>query len=136
MITLLLVDDVPAVRRGLRMGLALEADLRVVGEAADAAEALRLAAALDPDVVLLDVELPGMDGVAACERLRAAGCRAAAIILTIHEDQATRQRACAAGAAAFIAKYEPLEVLLAAVRTVGGTGRRRRLVVTDRAVAT
>jgi DNA-binding NarL/FixJ family response regulator len=125
MITLLLVDDAPTVRRGLRMGLSLEADLRVVGEAGDAAGALRLAALLDPDVVVMDVELPGMDGVVACERLRAAGCRCAAVILSIHEDRATRERARAAGAA-FVSKHEPVEALLAAIRAEAQGGEAWR----------
>lgn len=116
MITVLLVDDLPVVRRGLRMGLALEPDLQVVGEAGDGAEALRLAAVLDPQVIILDIELPGMDGIAACTRLRAAGERAAVVMLSIHEDGADRRQALAAGAAAFVSKHEPVEALLAAIR--------------------
>jgi CheY-like chemotaxis protein len=72
MIRVLLVDDQPSIRRGLRMRLALEPDLTVVGEAGDGATAVALATALQPEVVLMDVAMPGMDGIAALQALRAA----------------------------------------------------------------
>jgi len=70
MIRVLLVDDQTAIRRGLRMRLALEDDLIVVGEAADGPAALALAPELQPDVVLLDVQMPGMDGIDTAHALR------------------------------------------------------------------
>ena len=115
-IRLLLVDCQPTVRR-LKMRLALEEDLEVVGEACDAAEAIPLARDLRPDVVLMDFEMPGMSGVAATEGLRAAASHSAVVIFTLR-DVVTRERARAAGAAAFVAKHQTEELLLAAIRGV------------------
>lgn len=116
MISLLLVDDQPAVRRGLQMRLALEPDMQVVGEAGDAQTALALAQALQPTVVLLDVELPHADGILAVQQLHAVAPQSAVVILTLHDDEATRSRARAAGVAAFVAKQEPDTTLLDAIR--------------------
>ena len=71
MIKILLVDDDPNIRRGLRMLLVIEPDFSVVGEAGDGWEALRLARELQPDVVVMDIRLPNLDGLSAAERLRA-----------------------------------------------------------------
>ena len=115
-IRLLLVDDQRAVRRGLRMRFALEEDLEVVGEAGDTASVIPLARALLPDVILMDVELPGMSGIAAIETLRTATPGSAVVVFTLYDDAATRERARAAGAAAFVAKHQTEEALLAAIR--------------------
>jgi DNA-binding NarL/FixJ family response regulator len=104
MIRLLLVDDQPAVRRGLRMRLALEADFLVAGEAADGTSALALVSELRPDVVLMDAQMPRMDGIIATVALRAAFPETAVVILSLHDDLATREQAAAAGAAAFLSK--------------------------------
>ncbi len=124
-IRLLLVDDQPAVRRGLRMRFALEPDLEVVGEAGDAVEAITLARALRPDVVLMDVELPGMDGISAIEMLRTATPRSAVVIFTLRDDAATQERARLAGAEAFVVKHRTEELLLAAVRGVAAEQQGR-----------
>ena len=116
MINVLLVDDDPAVRRGLRMRLAAEPDLNLVGEAADGLTAIALAEALRPDVALIDVELPLMDGIAVAERLRALRPRPAVIMLTLRDDADTRERACAAGVSAFVAKRGIPDELIAAIR--------------------
>jgi DNA-binding NarL/FixJ family response regulator len=116
MITLLLVDDVPAVRRGLKMRLTLEPDLEIVGEAGNGAEAITLTSVLHPDVVVMDVEMPGMDGVMATETLRSVEPRSRVITLSLHDDALTRARARSAGALAFVAKHEPVDILLAAIR--------------------
>ena len=92
-VRLLLVDDEPAVRRGLRIWLALEPNLEVVGEAGRAAEAMLLAQALRPDVILMDVEMPGMDGISATAALRSVAPQSAVVILTLYDDAATRARA-------------------------------------------
>ena len=120
-IRILLVDHKPSVRRGLKMRLALEEDLEVVGEAGDATEAISLARALRPDVILMDVELPGVSGIAATETLRAVAPQSAVVIFTLRDAAATREQARAAGAAAFVAKHRTEEVLLATIRAVAAT---------------
>lgn len=104
-IRILLVDDQPNVRRGLRMRLGLEPDITVVGEACDGSEALAMSLQLEPDVVLMDVEMPVMDGITATSLLatEAPGC--AVIMLSLHDDSDTRERAHLAGAVDFVAKH-------------------------------
>ena len=118
MIRLLIVDDQPAVRQGLHMLLTSESDLSVVGEACCGESALDLAASLNPDVVLMDVEMAGMDGIAATGALHRIKPRIQVIVLSIHDDERTRTRAKKAGAVAFVAKSTPPEALLSAIRRV------------------
>jgi DNA-binding NarL/FixJ family response regulator len=119
MTSILLVDDQAQVRQGLRMRLALEADLAVVGEAAAAGEAVRLAYTLQPDVVLLDFELPDGTGLEALPALRAAAPGARVVLLTIHDNQPLRARAQAAGAQGFVSKLDGSNVLVDCIRTGG-----------------
>src|SRR5256714_4329238 len=93
MIRLLLVDDQPVVRRGLCLRFQLEPDMQVVGEASTGREALTLAQTLSPDVVLMDIEMPGMDGIEATAALRRVVPQSAVVILSIHTDRQTRVRA-------------------------------------------
>ncbi len=125
-IRLLLVDCQRAVRRGLKMRFALEPDLEVVGEAGGVAEAISLARALHPDVVLMDVEMPGMDGISAAAALRQIVPQSAVVILTLYDDAATRTRAQEAGAAAFVAKHQMEETLLAEIRRVAMAHEKQR----------
>jgi len=118
-IQVLLVDDEPKVLRGLRMRLGLAADIRVVGEAADGATAVDLASLLSPDVVLMDVNMPAMDGITATRELLARVPLAAVVMLSLHDDQGTIDRALAAGAAAFVAKQQMDGDLLGAIRNAG-----------------
>jgi len=120
MITVLLVDDQAMARRALRVRFALEPDLDVVEEADDGGEALRLAAMLTPDVVLMDIEMPGIDGIRATEMLRSGGLSSAVVILSIDDSAATRERATVAGAAAFVGKQDPPELLIETIRRVAG----------------
>jgi DNA-binding NarL/FixJ family response regulator len=116
MITVLLVDDRPAVRRGLRMRLEMEPDVIVLGEASDGRAAVELAATLHPDVVVMDIEMPGMDGLTAANALRRLSPESAVIILTLYDSEDARRRAREAGAAAFIAKHEAGATLIPAIR--------------------
>ena len=125
-IRLLVVDDRPSVRRGLRIWLALEPNMEVVGEASDGSEAISLARTLHPDVVLIDVEMPGMDGISATAALRSLAPQSAVVILTLYDDAATRTRAREAGAAAFVAKHRMEETLLAEIRRVAMAHEKQR----------
>lgn len=103
-------------RRGLRMRLAVEPDMAALGEAGDEATALELAALLQPDVVLVDDEAGGIDGIRTAAALRGMAPGTAVVILTFHEDAATLVRGMAAGAAAVVSKRRGPEELVAAIR--------------------
>jgi len=120
MIRVLLVDGQPAARRGLRVRFHLEPDMQVVGEASTGSEALTLVKELKPDVVLMDIEMPGMDGIEATVALRTVVPQSAVVILSIHIDRQTRIRAQAAGAVAFVEKRGTTDTLLAAIRQAAG----------------
>jgi DNA-binding NarL/FixJ family response regulator len=115
-IRLLIVDDQASVRKGLRMRLEAEPDLLIVGEAADGETALSLAQTSCPNVVLMDVKMPGMDGIAAAERLRVICPSVAVIMLSVYDDAHTRAQAAQAGARAFVPKSVPTDMLLATIR--------------------
>jgi DNA-binding NarL/FixJ family response regulator len=115
-IGVLLVDDRPAMRRGLRMWLEIEPEVSVVGEAADGEEAVSLAEKLRPDVVLMDVKMPGVDGIEATGKLQAVDPCIAVVILSLYDDIDTRARARNAGAAAFVAKHRIKPELLVTIR--------------------
>lgn len=119
-IKILVVDDEPAVRQGLRMRLELEPDLAIAGEATSGLEALELAQELQPDVVVMDIELPQMDGITATAELQAAASATPVVMSSIHDDAHTRARASAAGAAAFVGKQEGVELLIETIRRVAG----------------
>ncbi len=115
-IRVLLVDDQPAVRQGLRIRLVLEPDVEVVGEAGDGAGAISPAQSLRPDVILMDVKMPGTDGISALRTLRAVTPESAVVILSLYDDARTQARAEEAGAATFVAKHQVGETLLSAIR--------------------
>ena len=118
MIRVLIADDHAVVRQGLRTFLELQEDIEVAGEAADGEEALAQATALEPDVVLMDLVMPRLAGVAAIERLRAAGSTARVIVLTSFLDEDKVLPAVRAGAAGYLLKdVEPAQ-LVDAIRTV------------------
>jgi DNA-binding NarL/FixJ family response regulator len=123
MITVILVNDEAIVREGLRMRLALEADITIAGEATTGAEALEQVQRLQPDIVLMDLALPDMDGIAAITALRAAHSASAVVILSLQDDATKRAGAQAAGAAAFVGKHEGVKALLTMIRHVGQSGR-------------
>ncbi|MBN2391197.1 MAG: response regulator transcription factor [Anaerolineae bacterium] len=117
MIKILLVDDQTAVRWGLRMRFGLEPDFIVLGEAGTGVEAIQTAQKLRPDVVVMDVEMPEMDGITATQRLHEMMPHVGIVMLSIHGDADTRARAKAAGARAFVEKQGADEVLLTAIRS-------------------
>ncbi len=100
------------------MRLALETDMKVVGEAANGETAVTVAALTQPDVVLLDVKMPGQDGLATIHQLHQVTPTCKVIIVTIYDSPHQRAWAEAEGAVAFIAKQEPPERLLATIREV------------------
>lgn len=124
MISVLLVDDHPVVIEGLRKVLATAGDISISGEATDASGAIELARHLRPDVILLDLRMPGASGVQAVRRLREQESRSAVIILTSYGDQAYVRQALEAGADGYLLKSTPPEQLIAAIRAAA-RGRRQ-----------
>lgn len=116
MIRVLLVDDHPVVRAGLAGILQAEADVEVVGEAASAAEAVAVVRAQAPDVVLMDLRMPGGDGVMATEGVLEAAPSTRVVVLTTYESDADILRAVEAGAAGYLLKDASRAELVAAIR--------------------
>jgi DNA-binding NarL/FixJ family response regulator len=114
----LLADDHPMFREGLRFTLSREPDLTVVGEAGTGAEALRQAEELDPDVVVMDLAMPDLGGLAAPRRLTERGLRARVLVLTMSEDDENVFAALCAGAAGYLVKGADAEQVVSAVRAV------------------
>lgn len=117
-IRVLLVDDQELIRYGLRLVLEAQPDIEVVAEAADGGEALRTARRLRPDVVLMDVRMPGMDGIEATAQISAALPQVRVLVLTTYDLDEYAFGALQAGAAGFLLKNTRPEELVAAVRTV------------------
>ena len=121
-IRVLIVDDQALIRTGIATLLARKADIEVVGQAANGREALDLVAALDPDVVLMDVMMPIMDGVEATRQLTQRGPRPAVIMLTTFHDDERVLQSIAAGARGYLLKDVDHRVLADSIRTVAGGG--------------
>jgi DNA-binding NarL/FixJ family response regulator len=118
MIRVLLVDDQALVRTGFRLILNAEPDLEVVGEAGDGAAAVEQAAEVRPDVVLMDIRMPGLDGIAATRELVSRGLATRVLMLTTFDLDEYVVDAFRAGASGFLLKTSPGDQLVAAVRTV------------------
>ncbi|MFE4720813.1 response regulator transcription factor, partial [Streptomyces sp. NPDC056728] len=118
MTTVLVVDDQPLQRYGLRMLLDSVPETEVVGEAAHGADAVRKAAGLRPDVVLMDVRMPGMDGIEATRRIVATGDRSRVLVMTTFDLDEYVYAALRAGASGFLLKDARPEELLAGIRAV------------------
>jgi DNA-binding NarL/FixJ family response regulator len=116
--TILLVDDQPMLRMGYRMVLDAQPDLSVVGEAENGREAIELTERLEPDVVLMDVRMPGVDGVQATERIVTSGSSSRIIILTTFDLDEYAYGALRAGASGFLLKDAPPPDMLSAIRAV------------------
>jgi len=117
-ISVLIVDDQALQRFGFRMLLDATSDTEVVGEAAHGAEAVRRAAELRPDVVLMDIRMPGMDGIEATRQIIAAGGRSRILVLTTFDLDEYAHAALRAGASGFLLKDAHPEELLAGIRAV------------------
>jgi DNA-binding NarL/FixJ family response regulator len=117
MIRVLLVDDQSVIRQAVSSWLGIEPDVAVVGEAESGQAALDLASALRPDVVLMDIDMPVMDGLAATSALHDVSPETAVVILSMHDDSSVRARAQEAGAVAFVSKHQALDELVQAIRS-------------------
>ena len=117
-IRVLLVDDQPLIRTGFRMILEETDDIDIVGEAQDGAEAVRLTERLDPDVILMDVRMPGVDGIEATRRIVARDPAARVLILTTFDLDEYAFSALRAGASGFVLKDVPVDELARAIRAV------------------
>lgn len=117
-IRLLLVDDHDVVRSGIRALLDAQPDMRVVGEAANGAEAIRRSRELEPDVVLMDISMPQMDGMEATRRMSEVCPRSAVLALTIHEGREYFFEMLNAGASGYVPKSAATEEVLLAIRAV------------------
>jgi DNA-binding NarL/FixJ family response regulator len=118
-IGILIVDDQALVRAGFRMILEIEPDLHVVGEASDGEQAVAQVAALQPDVVLMDVRMPGLDGIAATQRITAdSSCQARVVMLTTFDMDEYVYEALRAGASGFLLKDVQPELLVTGIRAV------------------
>jgi len=119
-IRVMIVDDHPVVRNGLSGMFAGEEEFEVVGEASDGSEAVRRARALTPDVILMDLRMPEMDGVSAIAALTAAGVRARVLVLTTYDTDSDVLAAIEAGATGYLLKDAPPNELFKAVRAAAG----------------
>lgn len=116
-VTLLVVDDHPVVRDGIVGMVASADDVEVIGEASDGAEAVGLAQVLHPDVVLMDLRMPRMDGVAAIREFARLGIPSRIVVLTTFDADADVLPAISAGATGYLLKDAPRDMLLRAIRT-------------------
>ncbi|MCX5210420.1 response regulator transcription factor [Kitasatospora sp. NBC_00240] len=133
-VRVVLADDQPLVRSGLRVLITDTPDLEVVGEAANGEEAVRLAAELAPDVVVMDIRMPGMDGIEATRRIMAGPGSTRVLVLTTFDEDEHVHGALRAGASGFAVKDMALDDILAAIRVVAAgdaliaPGVTRRLI--------
>lgn len=131
-IKILVADDHPMLREGLVAVLGTQPDFEVVGEASDGAEVVRLARRLRPDVILLDLQMPGVDGVAALNELRDAGSEARTVVFTAYDTDERILGALRAGARGYLLKGASRAEIFSAVRTVGSGGSLLEPAVTSK----
>ncbi|MEV1205110.1 response regulator transcription factor [Microbispora rosea] len=134
-VRILLADDQPLVRSGLRVLIADHPDLDVVGEAATGSEAVRLVGELGPDVVVMDIRMPGMDGIEATRRITAGAATTRVLVLTTFDEDDHVYGALRAGASGFVVKDMALDDILAAIRVVAAGDALIAPSVTRRLIA-
>ncbi|MEN3536788.1 response regulator transcription factor [Microbispora sp. ZYX-F-249] len=134
-VRILLADDQPLVRSGLRVLIADHPDLEVVGEAATGSEAVRLVGDLGPDVVVMDIRMPGMDGIEATRRITAGPATSRVLVLTTFDEDDHVYGALRAGASGFVVKDMALDDILAAIRVVAAGDALIAPSVTRRLIA-
>lgn len=134
-IKVLLVDDHPVVRTGYRHLLMMDPTLEVVAEASDAASAYEAFRNLSPDVVVMDISLPGVSGIEAMKRMQAARPQARVLIFSMHDEAIFVSRAHQAGAAGFLSKSSAPERLLEAIHAIARDGRYQPEVPSRRGVS-
>ena len=117
-IKVLIADDHSLIRKGLEQLLELEGDIKVIGEASNGKEAVEKAIQLNPDVILMDVNMPVQNGVNAIRELKENGCKAKVVVLTIHDDQEYLVEAVKVGADGYIMKDAEIDHLIKAIRDV------------------
>lgn len=131
-IHILIADDHPVVRDGLRSMLSTQPDFQVVGEAVNGVEAVQLAARLKPDVILLDLEMPDLDGVNVLTQVRAADSGARVIIVTAYDTDERIVQAVVAGAQGYVLKGAPREEIFRAIRVVDEGGSLLQPIVASK----
>jgi DNA-binding NarL/FixJ family response regulator len=119
MTTVVLVDDHPIVRQGMRAVIESQLDIEVVGEASNGAEAVRVCVETEPDVVLMDIQMPGLSGIEAIPRVRAASPTTSVLVLTMYDDDAMVFEAIAAGAGGYLLKGSDGSDIIAAIQSAG-----------------
>lgn len=117
-IKVLIADDHSIVRAGLRALITAEADLSLIGEATGGLEAIEKVHALAPDVLVLDISMPDLDGIEVIRKLRKEASKCAILVLTVHEDEALLREAIKLGAAGYIIKHAAESELITAIRSV------------------
>jgi DNA-binding NarL/FixJ family response regulator len=132
---ILLADDHVTVRHGLRLLIDAEPDMKVIGEASDGEAALRKGLELKPDVIVMDISMPGMNGLAATRALKKARPEAAIVTLTRHSDDAYLQELLRAGASGYVLKRSAPTELLHAIRGVAAGGQYLDSTLTARVTA-
>jgi two-component system nitrate/nitrite response regulator NarL len=123
MIKIFLADDQPSIRKGLQMQMALERDFLVVGETGDSLSTVQHIAELEPDVVILDIDMPGRNGFEILQALRCQELEVPVVILSMQADPVSRQRAFELGAADFVEKQAGGTELFTTIRRVAGRSR-------------
>ncbi len=132
MIRVLIIDDHPIVRTGIRSLLDGAVDIEVAGEAADGKEGLEQALRTKPDVITLDISMPGMSGMEVLKELKTQEHRAAVLVLSLHPENHYAIRLLRAGASGYVTKDAPSDTLIAAIRKVSNGGKYISPVVAER----